>query len=467
MEKTHNLIKNPLLIFFLIVVGTIGSVWILLSNEFYYIDECAHYLYSRFVFQALPITVQLWHRPLPQWLFAVPAQFGHTFTMFFALALFLVLLFITWRIAVLHGIKHAEWVVLLVGLQPILFDLSYACMTEMPAAFMIALSYLYHLKGKHGLSLTLASAVFLCRTEMYLFAGVMFLFYAWKHEWKILPLVLTGPLLWICSSAVISGDVMSFFREWVAFSSIGKFIPGVSVTHYFMHLHSIFGLTQVLLFAAGAGFIAARKRSAEFGIIYSTITLTLILHTLAGAEMFHWSASIGELRYIGVVGPLFGIVSVYGFAEIADRVRPAAGQLLFSLIVLAGVAYQCTTETHPRRWANYERVVINLTKEIRAEYPDLTLLSNHAVVAYIMDVPPCGGKHFARLTLKTLKQYPECIILWDPFFSHSIFSQTKLTKEKLLQDTTIEVVDRYKYWSAEYLVLHKKANSALTSGIDY
>ena len=52
------------------------------------------------------------------------------------------------------------------------------------------------------------------------------------------------------------------------------------------------------------------------------------------------------------------------------------------------------------------------------------------------------------------------------FFS-SIFSQTKLTKEKLLQDTTIEVVDRYKYWSAEYLVLHKKANSALTSGIDY
>jgi hypothetical protein len=465
MTTTNQLIKNPLPAFFLIIVGTIGSIWILLSNEFYYIDECAHYLYSRFVIQSLPITVQLWHRPLPQWLFAVPAQFGHTVTMFFALALFLVLLLITWRIAVLHGIKHAEWVILLAGLQPILFDLSYACMTEMPAAFMIALSYFYHLKGKHGWSLTLASVVFLCRTEMYLFAGVMFLFYAWKREWKILPLVLVGPLLWIGSSALISGDIMTFFREWAGFSRIGKFIPGVSVTRYFMHLHSIFGLTQALLFAAGAGFIAARKRSAEFGIIYSTIALTLIIHTLAGAEIFHWSASIGELRYIAVVGPLFGIISVYGFSEILDRMRPAAVQLIFSLIVLGGVVYQCTTVTHPRRWANYDKVVIRLTKEIKQDYPGLTLLSNHPISAYILDVPPAGSKYFAPLTIKNFKKYPECIILWDPFFANSIFSQSRLTKEKMLQDTTIEIVDRYKYWNIEYLVLHKKSSSAELSGI--
>ncbi len=232
-----------------------------------------------------------------------------------------------------------------------------------------------------------------------------------------------------------------------------------------MHLHSIFGLTQALLFAAGAGFIAARKRSAEFGIIYSTIALTLIIHTLAGAEIFHWSASIGELRYIAVVGPLFGIISVYGFSEILDRMRPAAVQLIFSLIVLGGVVYQCTTVTHPRRWANYDKVVIRLTKEIKQDYPGLTLLSNHPISAYILDVPPAGSKYFAPLTIKNFKKYPECIILWDPFFANSIFSQSRLTKEKMLQDTTIEIVDRYKYWNIEYLVLHKKSSSAELSGI--
>ena len=115
---------NPLFIFFLATVAVIESVWILQSNGFYFIDECAHYLFSRFVLQALPVTVETWHRPIPQWLFALPAQLGHPFTMFFACGLFLCLLLITYRIAVLHGIKHAEWVVILVGLQPILFDLS-------------------------------------------------------------------------------------------------------------------------------------------------------------------------------------------------------------------------------------------------------------------------------------------------------------------------------------------------------
>ncbi len=413
-------------------------------------------MYCRFVLQALPTTVQMWHRPLPQWLFALPAQFGHTFTMFFALAVFLILLFITWRIAVLHQIKHAEWVVLLVGLQPTLFDVSYACMTEMPAAFMIALSYLFHLKRKHGWALAFASIVFLCRTEMYIFAGIMFSAYAWQREWKILPLVLLGPLLWIGSTAVISGNIMTFFREWHTFAKIGKFIPGVSVTHYFTHLHVIFGAMQVLLFVVGAVFVAKAKRSAEFGIIYTALAATIVLHTLAGAEIFHFTASIGELRYIAVVGPLFGIIAVYGLSEILNRLQSSKIKLVVSLVVLGAVVFQCTTTTHPRRWANYEMIVVNLTNEIKTEYPQLPLLSNHSAAAYAMDAVPSGNRHFASLNLQTLKEFPECIILWDPFSSNSIFFQTKLTKDMVLQDSTIHVVQRYMYWNAEYLVLHKK-----------
>jgi hypothetical protein len=458
MNFIQRLLKNPLLLFFFAIVAIMGSVWIYCSNGFYYIDECAHFMYCRFILQALPTTVQTWHRPLPQWLFALPAQLGHTFTMFFALAIFLALLFITWRIAVLHKIKHAEWVVLLAGLQPTLFDVSYACMTEMPAAFMIALSYLYHLKGKHGWALAFASAVFLCRTEMYLFAGIMFLVYLQKREWKILPLVLLGPLFWIGSTTIISGDVMTFFREWAIFSKIGKFIPGVSVTHYIINLHAIFGLMQVLLFIAGAVFIAKAKRSAEFGIIYSTIALTIMLHTLAGAEMFHWTASIGELRYIAVVGPLFGIISVYGLSEIFDRFKAPNMQFVFSLVVLSAVVFQCSLSTHPRRWANYELVVINLTNEIKTEYPNLTLLSNHSAAAYAMDdVATNTGTRLASLNLQTLKHHPECIILWDPFSSNSVFFQTELTKATILKDSTIQIVQRYVYWNAEYLVLHKKS----------
>lgn len=447
--------KKPLLVFFLAIVSIIGSVWILKSNGFYFIDECAHYLYSRFVLQALPVTVRTWHRPIPQWLFALPAQLGHTFTMFFALSLLICLLLVTYRIAKLKGIRHAEWVVILVGLQPILFDLSYACMTELPTAFLITLSYLYYLKEKHGWSLAIASAVILCRSEMYIFAGLMFFVYVWKREWKILPLVLLGPLLWIGSTTIISGDVMTFFREWSKFSSLTKFIPGVSVTHYLENLHTTFGFAQVAFFAAGIVYIARAKKCADFGILYGTIVITLIIHTLAGAEIFHWTGSIGELRYIAVVGPFFGIISAYALSEILDSIKRSGVQLVFSILVLSVVVFNCTLTTHPRRWPNYDTVMITMTKALRAEHPNLTLLSNNSVPAYVMDVAPSGGPYFAPFNKKTLEEYPECLILWDPFSSNSIFTQTELTKKEMLQDTTIKVLEKYNYWSAEYFVLYR------------
>ncbi len=92
---------------------------------------------------------------------------------------------------------------------------------------------------------------------------------------------------------------------------------------------------------------------------------------------------------------------------------------------------------------------------MKAEYPDLTLLSNNSAAAYVMDEPPTGGPHFAPFDKKTLKKYQECIILWDPFSSNSIFTQTEVTKDNMLQDTTIKVVDKYSYWGADYFVMHR------------
>jgi hypothetical protein len=449
-------VNKPLLFFFFTVVAVIGSVWILQSDGFYFIDECAHFLYSRFVLHALVITAETWHRPIPQWLFALPAQLGHTVTMFFALALFLCLLFVTYRIAALKKIRHAEWVVLLVGLQPALFDISYACMTEVPTALMMVLSYLLYLKEKQGWSMAIASMVILCRTEMYVFAGLMFVIYAWKREWKFLPLVLLGPLIWIASTTMISGNIMTFFTEWSRFSSIGKFIPGVSVLHYVKNLHATYGLAQVILFILGTLFIVKAKKGSDFGIIFGAIAITIVIHTLAAAEVFHWTGSIGELRYVSVAGPFFGIVSVYGLSEMFERMKSSRMQLTASIIVMTAVVFHCTLTTHPRRWPHYEQVLLNMTKSLKAEFPNMTILSNNCTVAYAMDAAPSGGLHFAPLNKKTVNQYSECLILWDPFFSNSIFSQTELTKENILKDTTVTVLQKYRYWNAEYLVIYKK-----------
>jgi hypothetical protein len=375
--------------------------------------------------------------------------------MFFSLGLFLCLLLVTHRVTVLMKSKHAEWVVILTGLQPIFFDVSYACLAELPAAFLMVLSYWCHLKGKAGWALAIASAVFLFRFEMYLFALLMFLVYLGKGMWKILPLVLLGPLLWIGSSAIISGDVMTFFREWSAFSKLGKYVPGVPVTYYAENLHSIFGFVQVVLFGVGVIFIVRAKRSADFGILLFVIATNIIVNTLAGAEVFHWTGSVGELRYIAVVAPFVGIVSVYGLSEILDRVKPSRAQLALSLLVFGAVVFNCIQTTHPRRWTDCDQMVISLTKTVRSEYPDQTLLSNNYVVPYTMDVAPTGGPHFAKLDEDMLKKYPECVIVWDSFSSNPRFDRTEWTMERLLQDSTMVLLERQRYGDAKYLLMYR------------
>ena len=102
--------------------------------------------------------------------------------------------------------------------------------------------------------------------------------------------------------------------------------------------------------------------------------------------------------------------------------------------------------------------MINTTKAVRSANPGLTLLSNNYIVPYVMDVSPSGGPHFARLDTDKLKKYPECLILWDQFSSNPRFDQTELTKEKMLQDTTMVLLKRYTHWDAELLLFYRNTD---------
>jgi len=443
-------------------VAVIETVWILRSDGFFPVDECAHYLYSRFVLTALPYTVETWHRPGLLWLYALPAQLGHTFTMFFSLFLYLSLLLVTYRIAVLMKIRHAAWVILLTGLQPVLFDISYACLAEMPAALVLALSLLCHLKGKHGWSIAIASAVFLFRFEMYLYAILLFFLSLRRKEWRILPLVLIGPAIWIGSSALISGTLTTFFTEWSHFSNLGKYVPGISVLHYAVNLHTIFGIAQALLFAGALVLIVRRRKTADFGLLFFLLAINITVNTLAGAEFFHWTGSIGEYRYLAVVGPFVGLVSVFGLSEALERLKREWPKLALSLAVFALVIFNCTLTTHPRVWENYEKIVLEMTRGVHAAYPDLTLLSNNSLAAFALDVAPSGGQHYEKLDARKMAKYTRCLILWDPYSSNPRFFQTGLTRESLLRDPSLSVVDRYDYWKSEYIIFLKDSTAVRT-----
>ncbi|MCC7158622.1 MAG: hypothetical protein IT281_03700 [Ignavibacteria bacterium] len=77
-------------------------------------------------------------------LFSLPAQFGLKGVQITSALLFIVTIFIAYRILKQKSVKYAEWVIPIIGFQPVLFNVSYTTLAELPAAFLIVLSFYYY-----------------------------------------------------------------------------------------------------------------------------------------------------------------------------------------------------------------------------------------------------------------------------------------------------------------------------------
>ncbi|HLP16918.1 MAG TPA: hypothetical protein VK470_11700 [Bacteroidota bacterium] len=228
--------------------------------------------------------------------------------------------------------------------------------------------------------------------------------------------------------------------------------------YYVENLHVIFGIGQVLLFSLGAFFIARAGKTSDYAIIYISIAAEIVLNTLSGAEVLHWTGSVGDLRYLTVVGPFVALVSAFGMSAILELIRTEYVRTAVSLAVIALVVFNCTLTTQPRRWTNYEKTVIEITRSALQAHPESVLLSNNPIVQYVLDAAPTGGMKCRPLNKNTIANYSDCMILWDPYTANAIFSHTGLTSESILRDTTLAVLDRKSYWGSEFLLFYKHPN---------
>ena len=130
----------------LFILVTLQIYLITSSEGFHKIDEGAHFINNVTAFRDPSNSIGAWQRFGRVWLYAVPAQFGHKTVQVFASLLFLLSIFIAYKVVETEHIPGKEWIVVLVGFQPIFLDISYTCFAELPAALLLVLSYYLYKK---------------------------------------------------------------------------------------------------------------------------------------------------------------------------------------------------------------------------------------------------------------------------------------------------------------------------------
>ncbi len=179
-----------------------------------------------------PTSLGVWQRFGSVWLFALPAQFGDKVVKIFGSLIFLVTIFITYKVAEVEGIPGKEWIIAFAGFQPAFLDISFTCMPELPASTLLILSYYLYKKSRLNWSVLAASLTFLFRYEMFIFAGIILLIALKKREFSAVPYVFAGPAIWFFFSWLWTGDPAWLGRELLRFSSLEKYKEGVQWFHY-------------------------------------------------------------------------------------------------------------------------------------------------------------------------------------------------------------------------------------------
>ena len=179
----------------LLVLLTFQIYLISSSNGFYYIDEGAHFMDDYAALRDPSVSIGVWQRFGSIWFFTLPAQFGHVTVKVFASITFLLIIFVAYKIAELEEIPYKEWIIVLAGFQPVFLDISFTCLAELPATLFLVLAYYLYRTSRWKLSLTVASAVFLCRYEMSILAIMIFFVALYRRKYATLPFVLLGPAL--------------------------------------------------------------------------------------------------------------------------------------------------------------------------------------------------------------------------------------------------------------------------------
>ncbi len=422
----------------------VQAIWIFNSDGFYFIDDSSHFNYNRHYLDSFGQSIGAWHRMGRVLLFAIPAQFGLKGVQIASGLIFLLTVFISYRILKEKNVPYAEWVIPMIGFQPVLFNISYTSLAELPAAFLIVLSFYYYLKDKPKLVLITSSLVFIFRTEYSFVCALYFLIYAYRKNFKVLPLALAGPVLWYIYTTAITLNPVQFFYDMTLHSRLLKIDVGVDWYYYLLHSPKIFGFIQAAFFAAGVIIVFLKKELKSYGLLVLIFFGGIAVQTLLALKGLNLTCSIGQLRYVAVVGPAFGIVAAlaggYFFAKIRNPILNVVLSVVLLLLMFLPGPY--STPFHNK--FEIEKVSEDIVRYSRDKYPDLKIITNMHQVANALDESQTGGNTFTLLSQTNLDKTPKALIVWCSYLEGSPFVEDDVTLKEIESIPGIKQVKDYK-----------------------
>ena len=426
------------LVLAILLFSALSLVASVTSQGFLEADGCTHYLYARFALAEPHYLVNVWGRPLCTALYAIPAVIGGRFgvrtaSLFLAVGCALV----ARSIALSLGDRRPTLSAIFTLAQPLVFLHSFSELTELPFALLLGAAFLFYVRRQFLLMTLLISLGPLSRPEGFGFLVLAAFALAAHRRLRWLPLLPIPLIVWDIAGWRLFGQPiypgfsqhLPAFLQWIdwlpqnwPYAQKSAYLPG-SLFHFVMLLPAvasplIFPAMCVGIYRTFLPFdLADHQKRCRF------LTAAIPVLVLCGHSFLYWTgrmASSGELRYMLVVAPFWGILSAHGWTWIFERYRWSWLMTSAAIASIAPIAvnhfYQVIPLTYSEDWIQAKNVAAWLDQTpLRHDCPKI--LAAHPGIFYFLGISQTDHAAAREWTKKTVDSAPsQTILIWDSVY---------------------------------------------------
>ena len=399
-------------------------------------DSILHYLFARFAPHHSLNLLDNWAKPLLTLLLMGPAQLGLRGVMLCQCGLVAASAWLSYRVAERLQIPYAALAILLCYTAPDYFRIQFSGLTEPLFGLLLIGGVALLVQGRPGWSAALVSWLPFVRSEGFILLGLWVVCLAWQRQWRALPLLLLGYLVYSAVGAVVLGE-----PGWVfgrnSYPTISPYGRGSWKT-FIVALLYLMGWVMTILVALGGGQLLGRLPQkatwrnplfpAELLLVYGVIAVFVTAHTLFW--VFGLFGSAGMTRVLTVLTPLLAIVALRGLSWLLLLGRTAlAQQRIAGGIAALAFVFLFTGLRMEMRWNRDfgqpgDLALIEQATRWYRQQPDLAqrlVIMQHPAVVEALDIdifayegrPPTAA--FGRPQMSKLS--PGTVVFWDGWFS--------------------------------------------------
>ncbi len=300
-------------------------------------DSVQHYLISRYAFAHPRLFFDHWGKPFFVLLSAPFAQFGFAGMKLFNLLAAGGSAYLAALCCRRLGYAHAAVAALLFICAPYSFELIFSGLTEHCFGLVLALSIYLVLTGRTAWAVALVSFLPFVRSEGLVIIGMWGVYLLAKGKWKLLPLLLTGHVIYALAGAWAHGSLLWVFNK-IPYATPDSVYGAGKLFHFADQLFYVIGPALYALLVLGMLGMAVRRKAAaeEWWLVLGGFLAYFIAHSLFW--YFGIFNSMGLKRVLVAVMPLAAILALRGLNFVlswADGRKALQQALLF--LLLAGV----------------------------------------------------------------------------------------------------------------------------------